>query len=186
MKITRVHAALGALAVGAAIPVHKYQDRITVLPGAEPIAQFDNGDPAIIVRSFGKGKTLYAGSMVSRGYDQSLNANAQELLLGVAAWAGASPPVAVEKEPKDAAVEARLLEAPDGRSVLIVMNHGTTKATVSLSLSNDVAARLSDLISGEVLRAAPDGAKAKLAIELAPADVRVVLVERRASEKVQE
>jgi beta-galactosidase GanA len=179
LKVAMKHEAVPLVPVGAEIPVYKWQEQLATLGGAEALAKFDDGSPAIITGTFGKGKTLYVATPVARSYDQSLDANIFKLLAGAASWAGVEPPVAVQREPQDAPAEARVLESGDGRRLVIALNHSETKAAVRLTLPTRHPMSISDLITGEQVASVRQEDKTRLVLDMPSGGVRVLLVEAR-------
>ncbi len=179
LKITRAHPAVAGLPVGTEVPTTRWQEQLEVLDGAEVVAEFEDGDPAIVVGTFGKGRTIYAATPVCRHFDESLNANALKLIQGGAAWAGARPPVTLLCEPPPAAVEARVLTAAGGKRLVIVLNHGEVPAKANARIAVGPAAKISDLLSGAavVLEPGEKEGEARFSIELKPVEARVLLVE---------
>ncbi len=177
IRIGTKHAAIPLLDVGAEIPVFKWQEMVRTLDGADVVAAFDDGSPAVITGTYGRGRTVYVAMPLSRYFDESLQANAMKLLQGAAAWAGARPPVELRREPADAIVECRVLEAGNGRRLLIVLNHGEAGATAKLTLAGAANARVRNLLTGADVATERADAPPTISTALAPVDVQVFQVD---------
>jgi beta-galactosidase GanA len=176
MKISKGHDGVASLPVGAEVPVFKWREQLALLDGADVVASFSDASPAIVAGTYGQGKTLYVATPLTRAYDESLNANAYKLLVGAASWAGAKPPVEVQCDPQAAPVEARVLDASDGRRVVIVMNHGETMTTTTVLIPNASDAAVSDLIAGSGVSHQAEAGNARLSFNLAPSEVKALRV----------
>jgi len=172
VRILETHPAIGELEPGTVVPGWRWQERIQILPGGQVLARFENGDPALVAATHGKGATLYAATMLCRSFDLSLDPALLRLLTGPAEWAGVRPPVSIEREPKDALVEARVLQGAD-RRLLIVINHTETKAVAWLT-PGDTAAQVSEFLTGRLV--VPADGTGRIRIELGPSEVRPLLV----------
>ncbi len=126
----------------------KYQEQLALLAGAEVLARFDDGSPSLVAGRFGKGRTLYAATMLTRNYADTDDEASSGLLTRFAAEAGVKAPVEVKCAPAGALVEARVLETPGGGRVLFFLNHGETPAMVAARLPG----AFTDLVTGEKLR----------------------------------
>ena len=177
MRIARSHKAVASLPLGAELPVFRWREDLALLDGAELIASFADASPAIVAGTFGKGKTLYVATPLTRAYDESLNTNAYKLLTDAASWAGVRPPVEVQREPPAAPIEVRVLDASNGRRVVIVLNHGEAKTVVRLMRGDGDCDRVSDLLGGNGVDQASRDGTTRLSLHLGPGEVRVLLFE---------
>jgi beta-galactosidase len=165
MTVAARHESLPLVAEGAQIPVYKYQEELALLPGANVLAKFSDGTPALIAGTFGKGKTLYAATMLCRGVAESRDQNASDLLAGFALAAGVKAPVEVAAEPKQAAFEVRLLETRDGRRVFFFLNHEETPVAAAVTLPAGTRT-LANLTTGAKLNAVEKAGRPQLALRL--------------------
>lgn len=115
-----------------------------------------------------------------RCFDEGLNPNALRLFQDVAAWAGARPPVLITRTPADATAEARVLDAGNGKKLVIAINHSEARASMDLTIPVSPETKVSNLLTGEPLelRSVDTRGHAQASIDLLPAGVRVLLVEK--------
>ena len=129
---------------------------------ARVVARFANGDPAAVVSSYGRGKTLTLGSYIGVAYEHRRDATAQKFFDGLLDWAGVARPVRIA----GGEAEVRLLEAADGL-ILFAFNHQEKAIEPEISLPASYAGI--DLVSGEKIAAGNT-----FRHRLAPGDVWVV------------
>jgi hypothetical protein len=159
---------------GTLLPVHKYQEVLETAPGAAVLAEFGDGTPAIVAGQYGKGRTLYAGTMLCRGFDQDPRTAVRQLLAGLAEAAGVRPPVRLEGVPEKSEVEARVLECEDGRRLAFLLNHGGEALQLAASFRGREAV---DLFTSSPVPVDMTGGAAKVDLELGSHEVKILLVE---------
>ena len=164
-----------SLPAGAELPVHRYQEKLQVLEGGRVVAKFADGSPGLITGEYGRGRTLYVGTLLFHHYDSSHAPHIGRLLTGFARAAGVREAVRIDYQPPEAWLEARVLEGRDGRRLLIAMNHGTGVATMKARLDGQPA--VSDLLTGQQLPAAADDGGTTIELNLPALDVRVLSIE---------
>jgi beta-galactosidase len=133
-----------------------FQEDLEPYPGSRVLGHFEDGHPAILERSFGKGKAILIGSFTALGYGQNPDQGTQQFLVGLARLAGVAPPVAVSGAP-GSVIEVRLLEGKGEQMVfafnesdqpvdasLTVDSSGTVQRTVDWTNDQDVPFRQSD------------------------------------------
>ena len=111
----------------------RYWETLTPLEGGRAVAAQDGGGPAIVIGSYGKGKTALIGSMTGLSYAEKQHAGTRNMVRGFADWAGVAPPPEVLTSPQSF-VETRMLDVEDGK-FLFCFNHGEdTEATINLEM----------------------------------------------------
>jgi beta-galactosidase GanA len=125
--------ALPHLQAGDRLTGCRYWETLTPLEGGRVVAAQDGGGPAIVIGSYGKGKTALIGSMMGLSYTEKQHSGTRSMVRGFADWAGVAPPPEVLTAP-ESFVETRVLESDAGR-FLFCFNHGQdTEATVNLEM----------------------------------------------------
>jgi hypothetical protein len=101
---------------------------------ARVLAEFDNGQPAIVYAPQGKGRAMIVGSFIGSAYHHFRNPNNGKFLAGLADWLKVVRPVEVTVAENDVLVEARLLEG-EGRMILLAFNRGERKAAAGFAVA---------------------------------------------------
>ncbi len=96
---------------------------------AKIMAHFEEGSPAMIINSYGKGKALLIGSLVSEAYELDRSEENGKFLKALRKWAGVEPLVEIS----GGKAEGRILESA-GYKLLFGFNHGSKKANISFRL----------------------------------------------------
>jgi beta-galactosidase GanA len=126
---------------GEVLPARWYEETLEPLSkSARVVAQFENGSPAAILSSYGKGRTLMLGSYVSAAYESTPTPAVERFYSGLLNWAGVVAPLQATGN----GVEARLLETPTG-SLVFVFNHNGQPVATTLTLPPGTA---TDLMTG--------------------------------------
>jgi hypothetical protein len=139
-------------------------------PAARTVAVYEDGSPAAVVSSFGKGRTLCVGTYLSAAYQTGPTPEAAAFFAALLDWAGVSRPVTVTGSD----LEVRHLEST--RHVLLfALNHGMSRADARITLRRPISGDTAfDLIAGrDVPLGRADGA-VSLAVQLDPGMVTVV------------
>jgi len=162
----------------------KFQEWYELREGAEALAAYADGKPAIVANRFGEGAAILAGVNLGMTESQRLTigddfardgggeaqSSGRAIVLDIARDAGVNPPLAT---PPD--VRAGLLHAPGDRTILIAINttDGARSGTIRFTQLRPVGAE--DILDGEELRPAADG----LELTFRPYQTRVVLLRTR-------
>jgi len=158
-----IGADVAGLHEGDRLPGTLYEETLEpVGANARVVARFANGDPAAVVSSYGRGKTLTLGSYIGVAYEHRRDATARKFFDGLLDWAGVARPVRIA----GGEAEVRLLEAADGL-ILFAFNHQEKAIEPEISLPASYAGI--DLVSGEKIAAGNT-----FRHRLAPGDVWVV------------
>ena len=142
------------------------------------LAEFKNGEPAIVYSPYGEGGAIIVGSFIGSAYHHFQNPNNAKFFIGLAEWLGLSDPVDVVSSNKDVLVEARILVG-DSYEILFGFNRGEkkTKAKFAVSMEGrDFIAR--DLEMEENVPLIVQKDKVFLEKDLVPQEVWVVLIEK--------
>jgi beta-galactosidase len=105
---------------------------------AKVVAEFENGKPAAVLSSYGKGKALIVGSFLGSAYHHYKNPNNGKFFAGLADWLKISRPLGVGSSDPEVLVEGRVLES-EGSRILFGFNRGERR----------VLAKFAVLISGK-------------------------------------
>src|SRR2546425_4520648 len=127
-------AGLPELKSGERVAGEAFEEELEPVTNGRVLARFENGEPAIVEKSFGKGKAIFVGSFLALAYQRQHDASTSRLLLALARAQGVSPEVEVSG-PGTSEVELRRLV---GKRVefLFAFNHAgrTAEATISVRL----------------------------------------------------
>ncbi|MDH5685318.1 MAG: beta-galactosidase [Hadesarchaea archaeon] len=96
---------------------------------AKIMAHFEDGSPAMIINSYGKGKAVLIGSLVSEAYELDRSEENGKFLKAFRKWAGVEPLVEIY----GGKAEGRILEGA-GYKLLFGFNHGSGKANIVFRL----------------------------------------------------
>ena len=97
---------------------------------AKILAHFEDGSPAMIINSYGKGKAMLIGSLVSGAYELDRGEENGKFIKGFYKWAGVKPLVEIAGSDKS---EGRILEGLRCK-LLFGFNHDNKKASISFRL----------------------------------------------------
>lgn len=182
-------AAMTIKAADEALPFLKAGDKLDALfleeafdvfgDSSRVLASFENGKPAMVASSFGKGKAVIIGSFPGSAYHHFKNPANGKFFAGLADWVGVRKPVEVDSSDPEVLVEGRILEG-SGYRLLIGFNRGERKTlaafTVPALAKNPV---VRELETGQSVTFRRDGAGVVLEKELAPGGVWVVVIETK-------
>jgi beta-galactosidase GanA len=146
-----------------------FQEVLAPLPDAEIAARYPSGGAAAVANTYGKGRTLMAGTFLFSQYEISRNEAVRNLILSELKKAGVTP--GYEISVKEKTFDMRDIEvcrlAKDGEaggSIWVILNHTDKKARVSLSLPESGVKGYAELQTGKTIAA--KGAKKLSKIEL--------------------
>jgi beta-galactosidase len=167
-----------SLQAGAKLSAHRYTQQLELLPGAEVVAEFDDKSPAVVAARHGKGRTLYAGTLLCHGYDATGDGNLQKVLLDFASIAGVEAPIRIQAQPDSTEVEARVLQGPAGRTA-VILNHSWVQKTVEVTLPGSETVLVSDLLSGATIDKGAAKEGIRLSLQIPGREVRVLAVDEK-------
>ncbi len=137
LKITKAHEALPLLQPGEKLETIFFEEGFKLLnQKAQVLAEYDNGEPAIVLAPHGKGKAMIIGSFLGSAYHHFKNPNNGKFWAGLFNWLKLSCPLEVKviREDPESLVEGRILEG-ENECILFVFNRGQKEAEVELALS---------------------------------------------------
>lgn len=164
---------LPGLANGARLPGRWYKETLEPLsPGARVVAEFEDGTPAAVMSTYGKGRTLMLGSYLAAAYQSTPTPEAGRFFGALLDWAGVTPPIEVS----GSAIEARHLESGSS-ALLYLFNHGAAPARSEVRLRRPAGEyTATDVIEGQpvALTRTPDGVSIGVALD--PSGVQVLRI----------
>ncbi|MBE0461133.1 MAG: beta-galactosidase [Candidatus Aminicenantes bacterium] len=101
---------------------------------SEVLAEFENGKPAIIYSSYGKGKAIIVGSFIGSAYHHFKNAHNAKFLVGLAKWLEIPKKINITTSNKDVFIDTRILEGKAFK-VLFGFNRGDKKTEAKFAVS---------------------------------------------------
>jgi beta-galactosidase len=169
---------LPGLSAGEHIPGEAFEENLEPYQGSQVLAHFNDGAPAIVENSFGKGKAIFIGSFVALAYEKQHSDASKQLLLSLAKIAGVSPEVDITG-PGTSEIEIRRM-VNDREQVVFVFNESTNPANATLSLRLPWALQHArDWIDDKEVPFQVQGAKVLLRKNLGPGGIWVVSLEAR-------
>jgi beta-galactosidase len=167
---------LPGFARGSVLPARWYKETLEPAgSGAKVVARFEDGAPAAVLSSFGKGRTLMLGSYVSASAQSTPTLEAERFFRGLLQWAAVQFPVSVTGSP----VEARYTES--GRETLLfVFNHAKGSARSQVSLRREPGRfRVTNMIDGSAVALESDTDGIALRVDLPANGVQVLRISPR-------
>jgi beta-galactosidase len=153
--------------------------RETLVPAsaaARVVAEFEDGSPAAVMSTYGKGRTLLLGTYASAAHQASPTAEGDRFFSALAAWAGAVRPIEVTGSP----IEARHLEA--GADILLFLfNHGSgaARSEVTLRGNRSGTADAVDVTTGQTVATVRTADGVRVAAALEPGAAQVLRITTR-------
>ncbi len=152
-EITLASAAIPGTAGGDKFKGYGFEEHLQPGAGAEVLARFSGGEPAITSARFGKGRAVLIGSFVGIGIEKEPGSAGARLLAGLAQQAGVKAPVELTGTLAGARVEARVMEG-NGYRLLFLLNHDQQQRSGRIALAQTGARTGRDLFDGRT-RALP-------------------------------
>jgi beta-galactosidase GanA len=160
---------------GTVIEGFRYSVVLRPAPGARVVAEDEQGRPTAVLHRHGDGASLYFGSFpIPR--DPFGEEGLAALVADFAILAGAERPVVVEDR-DGRAVEARLLEGPGGRHLVVVLNAEGRPAEATLAVPGRYLRRAVDLETGREHDIDGKRDATRLSLRLEAGDARAFKVE---------
>jgi beta-galactosidase len=123
---------LPGLAAHTVVIGEAFEEQLQPASGANTLARFDDGNPAVVENSYGKGKTVLLGSFLALAYYREHDPSNKDFFLSLARAGGISQEVEVSG-PGTSEVEVRRLQG-DGEQIVFVFNHATTSADAQVRI----------------------------------------------------
>lgn len=139
---------------------------------ARVVGKFGDGSPAIVVSSYGKGKTMVVGSFLGILYESERDVALAKFFNGLLDWAGVYR--RIEVSASDRMIEVRTMDAgPD--ILLFAFNHGAIAAEPIVRVKLPAGSyRVKDLITDEIVSSTYERNGLAIKRRLEPNDVWVV------------
>ena len=110
---------------GAALPGDWFEQKLKAHDGAKVIGRFADGEPAVVVNEYGKGRTMLVGAPICWRYFDSLESSVQRFIAG---FAEIKPKVSLDN-PFVTWLSRESVNGP----MLLLTNHSDTAQTVHVS-----------------------------------------------------
>ncbi|HET9180248.1 MAG TPA: beta-galactosidase [Terriglobia bacterium] len=123
---------LPGMKAGESVRGDSFEEELEPLAGAQVLARFANGQPAMIEKEYGKGKAILAGTFLALSYEREHDPSTGRLLRSLAQAAGVSPEVKVSGEGTNEIEVRRLVSASE--QLIFVFNHDQKPAQASISI----------------------------------------------------
>lgn len=117
---------------GEAVRGDSFEEELEPLAGAQVLARFADGQPAMIENAYGKGKAILAGTFLALSYEREHDPSTARLLLSLAQAAGVSPEVRVSGEGTSEVEVRRLVSAQE--QLVFIFNHAQKPAQAAISI----------------------------------------------------
>jgi beta-galactosidase len=124
--------ALPGIKAGEAVRGDAFEEELEPLAGAQVLARFQDGQPAVLEKAYGKGKAIMAGTFLALSYEREHDPSTGRLLRSLARAAGVRPEVKVSGQ-GTSEVEVRRLVSPHDQ-LIFVFNHADKPAQASISI----------------------------------------------------
>lgn len=152
-----------------------FREHLEPFDGSEVIGRYrDDGGPAIVMNGYGRGKTVYVGTLLGAHYYKSGARGARNVVLGMLeGLLGYYPRVALSG-PRDATVEC-VVHAYEGTRVIYVINHRAHRVECTLSVPvADERTRHLDIVRDKVIVPRIAGDRLRFPIRLGGKEVMVI------------
>ena len=167
---------LPGFAADTVLPARWYKETLEpASPHAKVVARFEDGAPAAVLSSFGKGRTLMLGSYVSASAQSTPTPEAERFFRGLLEWAGVPFPVAVS----GSTLEVRYTESGND-TLVFLFNHAKAAARSEVSLRRARGRYgATNLVDGTVVPLTRDTDGFALRVDLPAEGVQVVRISPR-------
>ncbi|MGH9373397.1 MAG: beta-galactosidase, partial [Vicinamibacterales bacterium] len=175
-KIVWTSADLPGVNARDVLPGRWYKETLEPLAAkARVVAEFEDGSPAAVMSTYGKGRTLMLGSYISAAYQSTPTPEAERFFAALLGWAGVTTPIDVV----GTLIEARHLESGND-TLLFLLNHGPQAARSEVALRRPSGEYTAiDVVTDRPVPLVRTGTGVKAAIELPAAGVQVLRISAR-------
>ena len=155
-----------------------FEEELEPLSGGKAIAIFPEGSPAVVLNSYGKGRTALIGTFLAVGYQRHQDLSTRQFILALARDAGVKPEVEVSGEGSSRLEVRRLVS--DRYQIVFAFNHADvpTTATITLRLPWP-AGEARDLVEGRPVEMGQAGGATVLKKPFSAGEIWVVRIVRR-------
>lgn len=133
IHMTASHSALPDIEAGSTLYGSLYKEKLEVLAGAKILGTFEDGSPAIIESSHGKGEAIFIGTCLGRSYFKYNQENCRRVITGFSKWAGATKPVEILEIYGSRAIDLRLHNYEKDK-ILFVSNLSENQVSAKLGI----------------------------------------------------
>ncbi len=169
-------ASLPGMTAGESIPAAAFEEDLQPLAGARVLARFADGAPAIVEKSYGRGKAILVGSFPCLSYQRQHDSSTRQLLLSFARGAGVAPQVRVSGTGTSGLEVRRLVS--EREQFLFVFNHAATPAEAKIAVQMPWPVKqATDAVTGRDVPVRTESGRALLEEDMAPHAIRVVSLE---------
>jgi beta-galactosidase len=167
---------LPGVPAGTVLPARWFKETLQPTgPGARVVAEFDDGSPAAVMSTYGKGRTLMLGSYVSASAQSTPTPEAERFFRGVLQWAGVQFPISVTGTP----LEVRYTESGDD-TLVFVFNHARETANARVTIARPAGTyTATDLPTGKSLTLEQSATGLTMSVQLPASSVQVVRLSHR-------
>jgi len=164
---------LPGMKAGEAVRGDAFEEELEPLAGAQVLARFGDGQPAMVEKAYGKGKAILAGTFLALSYEREHDPSTGRLLRSLAEAAGVRPEVKVSGEGTGEVEVRRLVSSRE--QLVFIFNHADKPAQASISMDVPWPVREArDLIADRPVKFASRDGTAVLDKDLSGGDIWVV------------
>ena len=124
--------AVPGMKAGEAVRGDTFEEELEPLARAQVLARFADGQPAMVEKSFGKGKAILAGTFLPLSYEREHDPSTGRLLRSLARAAGVTADVTVAGAGTSKVEVRRLVSAKE--QLVFIFNHAEKPAQASISI----------------------------------------------------
>jgi beta-galactosidase len=123
---------LPGMKAGEAVRGGSFEEELEPLAGAQVLARFSNGQPAMVEKAYGKGKAILAGTFLALSYEREHDPSTGRLLRSLAQAAGARTDVKVSGRGTSEVEVRRLVSTKE--QLVFIFNHAQKPTQASISI----------------------------------------------------
>jgi beta-galactosidase len=124
--------AIPGMKAGEGVRGDNFEEELEPLAGAQVLARFADGQPAMVEKSFGKGKAILAGTFLPLSYEREHDSSTGRLLRSLARAAGVTADVTVAGAGTSKVEVRRLVSSKE--QLVFIFNHAEKPAQASISI----------------------------------------------------
>ena len=136
---------------GEAARGDSFEEELEPLAGGQVLARFANGQPAMVEKTYGKGKAILAGTFLSLSYEREHDPSTGRLLRSLARAAGVRADVKVSGAGTSEVEVRRLVSSQE--QLVFIFNHAQEPAQASISIRIPWSVReAQDVVTGRPVK----------------------------------